>query len=216
MFEGKDKILVIEGQTSTPREEREALLETRGQGVRGRNRRKQAMETMNEESIIALDEVFTAKLAAVRASEQRMANISDPYARKALQKMIQEERSQLMNLAELIEMVEQSPESGSFTRARRQMSHRLKSQSNKNFVYGVGVALLGALLFPTLKESLHPVAMKAMQGVKDLSDQAQGLLSGVREDIEDLVAEAEFEKLKSSIDSAMTGEELIDPTDPVK
>ncbi|AIF52150.1 hypothetical protein UFO1_2605 [Pelosinus sp. UFO1] len=208
--------MVIEGQTSTPREEREALLETRGQGVRGRNRRKQAMETMNEESIIALDEVFTAKLAAVRASEQRMANISDPYARKALQKMIQEERSQLMNLAELIEMVEQSPESGSFTRARRQMSHRLKSQSNKNFVYGVGVALLGALLFPTLKESLHPVAMKAMQGVKDLSDQAQGLLSGVREDIEDLVAEAEFEKLKSSIDSAMTGEELIDPTDPVK
>lgn len=215
MLEGKDKILVIEGQTSTPREEREALLENRGQG-RGRNRRKQVMETMNEESIVALDEVFTAKLAAVRASEQRMANISDPYARKALQKMIQEERSQLMNLAELIEMVEQSPESGSFTRARRQMSHRLKSPSNKNFVYGVGVALLGALLFPTLKESLHPVAMKAMQGVKDLSDQAQGLLSGVREDIEDLVAEAEFEKLKNSIDSAMIEQELLDPTDPIK
>ncbi|GMB02235.1 hypothetical protein [Pelosinus sp. IPA-1] len=208
--------MVIEGQRSTPREEREALLETREQGVRGRNRRKQVMETMNEESIVALDEVFTAKLAAVRASEQRMANISDPYARKALQRMIQEERSQLMNLAELIEMVEQNPESGSFARARRQMSHRLKNPSNKNFVYGVGVALLGALLFPTLKESLHPVAMKAMQGVKDLSDQAQGLLSGVREDIEDLVAEAEFEKLKSSIDSAMTGEELIDPTDPIK
>jgi len=202
--------LVVEGQASSPREEREALTETKAHG-RGRNRRKQAMETMNEESVAALDEVFTAKLAAVRASEQRLANISDPYARKALSKMIQEERSQLMNLAELIEMVEQSPESGSFTRARRQMSHRLKSPSNKNFVYGIGVAVLGALLFPTLKESLHPIAMKAMQGVRDLSEQAQGVLSGVREDIEDLVAEAEFEKLKSSIDSVVTEENFIDP-----
>lgn len=210
MLEGKDKILAIEGQAKTPSEEREGFLETRGQS-RGRDRRKQAMETMNEESVKALDDIFTAKLAAVRASEQRLASISDPYARKALSQMIQEERSQLMNLAELIEMVEQGPESGSFTRTRRQMSHRLKSPSNKSFAYGVGVALLGALLFPTLKESLHPVAMKAMQGVRDLSDQAQGLLSGVREDIEDLVAEAEFEKLKSSIDSAVAEEEWIDP-----
>ncbi|MBC8015842.1 MAG: hypothetical protein H7X79_08870 [Sporomusaceae bacterium] len=207
--------MVIEGQERTPGEERRDLIETRGRS-RGKDRRSQAMETMNEETVAALDEVFIAKLAAVRASEQRLASITDPYARKALSKMIQEERSQLINLAELIEMVEQSPESGSFTRARRQMSHRLKSPNNKNFAYGVGVALLGALLFPTLKESLHPVAMKAMHGVRELSEQAQGLLSGVREDIEDLVAEAEFEKLKSSIDSVVTGEELIDPMDPIK
>lgn len=210
MFEGKDKILVVEEQATTPSEGKDALTENRVHG-RGRNRRKQAMETMNEESVAALDEVFTAKLAAVRASEQRLASISDPYARKALSKMIKEERGQLLNLAELIEIVEQSPESGSFTRARRQMSHRLRSPSNKNFIYGISVAVLGALLLPTLKESLHPIAMKAMQGVRDLSEQAQGLMSGVREDIEDLVAEAEFQKLKTSIDSAVAGEELIDP-----
>jgi len=210
MLEGKDKILVVEGQASSPSEEKGALTENRAPG-HGKNRRKQAMETMNEESVVALDEVFTAKLVAVRASEQRLASISDPYARKALSKMIQEERSQLINLAELIEMVEESPENGSFTRTRRRMSHRLKSPSNKNFIYGMGVAVLGALLFPTLKESLHPIAMKAMQGVRDLSEQAQGLLSGVREDIEDLVAEAEFEKLKSSIDSVVTEDEFIDP-----
>lgn len=215
MFEGKDKILVIEGQERTPGEERRDLIETRGQS-RGRNRRTQVMETMNEDSVAALDEIFTAKLAAVRASEQRLASISDPYARKALSQMIQEERIQLMNLADLIEMVEQSPESGSFTRTRRQMSHRLKNPVNKSFAYGAGVALLGVLLFPTLKESLHPVAMKAMQGVRDLSEQAQGLLSGVREDIEDLVAEAEFEKLKSSIDSVVTEDELVGPMDPIK
>jgi|GEM_PF-1514202 len=214
MFEGKDKILVIEGQAKNPGEERKALLETKGHS-RGRNRRQEAMETMNEESVVALDEVFTAKLTAVRASEQRLASISDPYARKALSQMIQEERSQLINLAELIEMVEQSPESGSFTRARRQMSHRLKSPRNKNFAYGVGVALLGALLFPTIKDSLHPVIMKAMQGVRGLSEQAQGFMSGVREDIEDLVAEAEFEKLKSSIDNMVAEEDLIDPKDPI-
>jgi hypothetical protein len=215
VLEGKDKILTSEEQATTPNEERKALIETRGQS-RGRDRRKQAMETMNEESVAALDEIFTAKLAAVRAYEKRLASISDPYARRALSQMIQEERSQLMNLADLIEMVEQNPEGGSFSRARRQMSHRLKSPSNKSFAYGVGVAVLGALLFPTIKESLHPVAMKAMQGVRDLSEQAQGLLSGVRENIEDLVAEAEFERLKSSIDSAVSEEELVNPNDLIK
>jgi hypothetical protein len=214
MLEGKDKILVIEGQAKSPNEEREALLENRGR-ARGRNRRQQAMETMNEESVAALDQVFTAKLEAVRASEQRLASISDPYARKALQQMIQDERKQLLNLAELIEMVEQSPENGAFTRARRQMAHRLKNPSTKSFAYGIGITLLGALLFPTLKDSLHPVAMKAMQGIKDLSEQAQGLLGSVREDMEDLVAEAEFERLKSSIDSEVE-DVLGDPEDPLK
>lgn len=207
--------MAIEGQAKTPEEERVALRENRGHGDE-RSRRKQAMETMNEESVAALDEVFTAKLAAVRASEHQLASISDPYAHKALQQMIQEERSQLLNLADLIEMVEQGAESGSFTKARQRMSHRLKSPSNKNFAYGVGVALLGALLFPTLKESLHPVAMKAVQGVKDLSEQAKGLLSSVKEDMEDMVAEAEFEKLKNSIDNAVAEEELIDPKDPIQ
>jgi len=205
-----DKILAIQEQAQTPSEERKALIEPRENG-RVHNRRQQVMDTMNEESVAALDEVFTVKLAALRASEQRLASITDPYGRTALQNMIQEERSQLMSLADLIEMVELSPESGAFTRARRQMSHRLQSPSNKNFAYGVGVALVGAMLFPTLKESLHPVVMKVMQGVKDLSEQAQGLLGGVKEDIEDLVAEAEFEKLKSSIDSAVSEVDLIDP-----
>jgi glutamate racemase len=200
MFKGEDKILAIEGQAKTPEEERVALRENRGHGDE-RSRRKQAMETMNEESV---------------ASEHQLASISDPYAHKALQQMIQEERSQLLNLADLIEMVEQGAESGSFTKARQRMSHRLKSPSNKNFAYGVGVALLGALLFPTLKESLHPVAMKAVQGVKDLSEQAKGLLSSVKEDMEDMVAEAEFEKLKNSIDNAVAEEELIDPKDPIQ
>lgn len=215
MFEGKDKILVIEGQAKSSNEEREALLETRERS-RGRNRRQQAMETMNEESVAALDQVFTAKLEAVRASEQRLASISDPYARKALQQMIQDERKQLLNLAELIEIIEQNPESGPITRARRQMAHRLKSPNTKSFAYGIGVAVLGALLFPTLKDSLHPVAMKAVQGVKDLSEQARSLLGSVREDMEDLVAEAEFERLKNSIDSDLVEDVLSDPKDPLK
>ena len=205
-----DRILIREEQEQTPNEERKARIEPR-KNVRGQNRRQQVMDTMNEESVAALDEIFSAKLAALRASEERLTSISDPYGRTALQKMIQEERGQLMSLADLIEMVELIPESGSFTRARRQMSHRLSNPGNKNFAYGVGVALVGAMLFPTLKESLHPVVMKAMQGVKDLSEQAQGLLGGVKEDIEDLVAEAQFEKLKNSIDSAVSEVDLMDP-----
>ena len=47
----------------------------------------------------------------------------------------------------------------------------------------------------------------------DISEQVKGLLSGVQEDIEDLVSEAEFERLKNSIDAAI-GAETDDPAPP--
>lgn len=179
---------------------------------RAQRRRRQALEVMNEETVASLEQIFDAKLTAVRSYEQKLAHITDPYARRALQKMIMEERSQLIHLAELIELVEQSPDMGRITRTRRRMVHRLKSGHTKNLAYGAGLALLAVLMYPTLRDTLHPVIAKAAQGFADLSERAQGFISSMREDMEDLVAEAEFEKLKQSIDSEISGD--LTPPNP--
>jgi hypothetical protein len=202
----------IEGENKSGREERRALIEN-NKTNRGQRRRQQALAAMNEETVDSLDQIFEAKLNAVRAYELRLARVADPYAKQTLQKMIQDERRQLLNLAELIDLVEESPDLGRFTRATRQMKHRLNAGNGKNVAYGLGAVVLAALLIPGVKDALKPVLGKIMTGVHDLSEQAQGLISSVREDMEDMVAEAQFEKLKQSIDSEVGEDDF--PVDPL-
>lgn len=202
----------IEGENKAGREERRELIENNPVN-KGQRRRQQALAAMNGETVESLDQIFQAKLNAVRAYELRLARISDPYARQTLQKMIQDERRQLLNLAELIDLVEESPDMGRFTRATRQMKHRFKAGNGKNVAYGLGAAVLAALLIPGVKDALKPVLGKIVSGVNELSEQAQGLISSVKEDMEDMVAEAQFEKLKQSIDSEVGEEDF--PIDPL-
>ncbi len=202
----------IEGENKAGREERRELIENNPVN-KGQRRRQQALAAMNGETVESLDQIFQAKLNAVRAYELRLARISDPYARQTLQKMIQDERRQLLNLAELIDLVEESPDMGRFTRATRQMKHRFKAGNGKNVAYGLGAVVLAALLIPGVKDALKPVLGKIVSGVNELSEQAQGLISSVKEDMEDMVAEAQFEKLKQSIDSEVGEEDF--PIDPL-
>lgn len=196
--------IVSESKTGS-REQRETEDSVARKGVR---RRQQALAAMNEDTVTSLDQIFEAKLNAVRAYEQRLSRVADPYARQTLQKMIQAERRQLLNLAELIDLVEESPNMGGFTKATRQMKHRLNAGNGKNALYGFGAIVLAALLIPGVKDAFKPLLGKVMSGVNELSEQAQGLVSSVKEDMEDLVAEAEFEKLKQAIDDEVSGEEL--------
>lgn len=178
---------------------------------RGARIRQQAVESVNEQTINSLETVFEAKMAAIRTYEQKLATVNDPYARKSLQYMIQEERAQLLNLADLVEIVEQSPDLGRLTRARKRMAHQMRTNPARSAALGVGIALLGALMLPAVKDKLRPMALKAFQGIMDLSEQAQGLVSTMREDIEDIVAEAQFEKMKESMmmdDETIHGQDI--------
>ncbi|MEG6585456.1 hypothetical protein [Dendrosporobacter sp. 1207_IL3150] len=202
-----------EGENNSTREERRDLIDN-NRTVKEKRRRLQALQAMNGETVDSLDQIFEAKLNAVRIYEQRLARVTDPYAKQALEKMIQDERRQLLNLAELIDLVEESPDMGRFTRATRQMTHRLKAGNGKNIAYGLGAIALAALLIPGVKDALKPLASKVINGVNDLTEQAQGLISGVREDVEDLVAEAQFDKIKQSIDNAVVEDDFF--SDPNK
>jgi hypothetical protein len=170
---------------------------------RGQRLRQRAAETTSEESIAGLEQIFEAKLTAVQAYEKQLAGITDPYARKTLQHMIRQERQELMRLAELIELVETSPEMGRISRARRRFSHQVKTATGRDTGFWLGAIVVGAMLMPGVREKLRPLAVKTVQGVMELTEQVQGLFSGVKEDIEDLVSEAQFEKLRQSIDDAI-------------
>ncbi|SHI77043.1 hypothetical protein [Propionispora hippei] len=180
---------------------------------RGQRMRERISETTNVESSESLDQIFEAKLAAVSTYERKLATITDPYARSVLQDMIRQERRELMHLTELADFVEQSPDMNGFTRAHRRMGHRMKMKTGHSPAFWLGTAALGMLLLPSVREKLRPLAIKTVQGIMGLSEQAQGVFSGVREDLEDIVSEAQFEQFKQSIDSAIE-ETVPEPTEP--
>lgn len=196
------------------REERENRSRTRSERRSGGQRmRERIAETTNQESSKGLEQIFEAKLAAVRTYESKLASVTDPYARKVLQNMIKQERRELMNLTELADLVDQSPDMGGFTLARRRMGHQLKMRTGQDTTVLFGTAALGMLLLPSVREKLRPLAVKTVEGIMGLSEQAQGLFSGVREDLEDIVSEAKFENFKQSIDGAIE-ETVTDPNGP--
>lgn len=172
-------------------------------GSRSRRLKAKIGQVSNEETLAGLEQVFEAKLAAVQSYEQRLSAITDPYALKAMRQMIEQERRELMNLAELIELVENSPDMSGVGRLNRQFSHRIKSSTGRTPGFWLAAALVGAVLVPSVRETLRPIALKTVQGVMELGEQAQGLFSGVKEDLEDLVAEAQFDKLKQSIETSI-------------
>jgi len=188
-------------------EEAETLSEAATAKARSGNRsqelRRQALESAGEETLVGLEQVFEAKLAAIGVYEQRLQSMTDPYAKRTLQGMIANERKELLHLTELIELVEQSPDMGTLTRARRQLSHQVKVHTGKTPAFWLGATVLGAVMIPSVRESIRPALVKALQSIMELSEQAQGLFSGAREDLEDLMSEAQFERFKSSIDEGI-------------
>ncbi len=200
-------------------EEAETLSEAAADKPRAGNRskelRRQALESAGEETLVGLEQVFEAKLSAIRVYEQRLQSMTDPYARRTLQGMIANERKELLHLAELIDLVEQSPDMGTLTRARRQLSHQVKVRTGRPPAFWMGAAVLGAVMIPGVRESIRPALVKALQSVMELSEQAQGLFSGVREDFEDLMSEAQFERFKNSIDEVVEEAAVPTPEPPV-
>lgn len=68
----------------------------------------------------------------------------------------------------------------------------------RGFSLGLGAAVLGFLLVPATRKALRPVLVAGLRGLMDLADQAKVSLATAREELEDIVAEAQFERLRQA------------------
>jgi len=83
----------------------------------------------------------------------------------------------------------------------RRTARQERSQNAFGFLRGntgsmLLVGVLALLLLPQLRQLLRPVAAAAAQGAGDLTSNAQDLVQGAQEWLEDVVAEAQFNKLQ--------------------
>lgn len=70
----------------------------------------------------------------------------------------------------------------------------------EGIVTGVGLTVAAALLMPVIREVAKPIASAGVQSVSLVNRQLRSGISYIREEIEDIVAEAQWERLKRSID----------------
>lgn len=84
-------------------------------------------------------------------------------------------------------------------RAKQQPLAGLLSQEQlQGFLWGAGVAALIMLLLPQAKQTLRPLAVATVKSGLDLVDQLKGLVGEAGEGLSDLVAEAQFERMKEA------------------
>ncbi|MBM7865245.1 hypothetical protein GTO89_00490 [Heliobacterium gestii] len=69
--------------------------------------------------------------------------------------------------------------------------HLLRDRGTKGFLLGLGAAALSAYALPRVSKALRPIAVKATQEAIHLYDSAVTKLSEWKEDVEDIVAEAQ-------------------------
>lgn len=84
------------------------------------------------------------------------------------------------------------------------------SPETKSFAYGVGVGVLATIMFPQIKDNLKPVAAVAAKGAVGIADKFQEMISGMREGIEDIVAEAKWENLKKTLDNEILKDPAVE------
>ncbi|MFZ5945915.1 MAG: hypothetical protein ACOYVD_17630 [Bacillota bacterium] len=71
----------------------------------------------------------------------------------------------------------------------------LNSPRVNNFFRGVGLAATGLFLAPSLARAVRPLVVQTVQGVMSATDELKTIVSDAKEDIEDMFAEANWDRI---------------------
>jgi PHD/YefM family antitoxin component YafN of YafNO toxin-antitoxin module len=72
-------------------------------------------------------------------------------------------------------------------------------------VAGIALAVAAPVLLPVAKNVLQPLAVLGKKGAGNLVDRAKYAVQIAKEEVEDIVAEAQFERLKRQLDREILG-----------
>jgi len=148
--------------------------------------------------IASLRRELRKELQAIRNMERRVQRQRNPEVRALLQEIIEEARERNVTVGELSELLGPSslPES-------------LREISTNRTLWTVLLVMLALLTVPAFRSALTPSLNKILAEVVMLGDKAKAAMTKLREGVEDIVAEAQFEKIKKALEP--TDEREIKP-----
>lgn len=75
--------------------------------------------------------------------------------------------------------------------------------SLEGMITGIGVALAASVILPMVKKVARPAMAVGIQGATMLGNEVKSRVGHIKEGIEDIVAEAQFERMRKQIDRDM-------------
>lgn len=76
----------------------------------------------------------------------------------------------------------------------------------EKIIVGAALAVAASALLPILRSTLKPLAQTGMQGSLGLADRLRYAVQVARDEVEDIIAEAQFERMKKRIDDEIAGD----------
>ncbi|MGI9862046.1 hypothetical protein SDD30_11775 [Moorella naiadis] len=128
------------------------------------------------------------------------ADIDDPRARGIVQRLLRDLRTQQQEVASLRRLTDRYPELGSLAWVRQRLHYWLQSSNVRSFLLGAGLGLAVLAVVPLARKNCRPLVVKVMREIMELSAKSQELVAGLKEGLEDLVSEAQFEAMKQSLE----------------
>lgn len=150
--------------------------------------------------IASLRRELRKELQAIRNMERRVQRQRNPEVRALLQEIIEEARERNVTVGELSELLGPSslPES-------------LREISTNRTMWTVLLVILTLLTVPAFRNALTPYLNKILAEIVILGDKTKATMTKIREDIEDIVAEAQFEKIKKDLEPTDENEIKLGP-----
>ncbi|MHB1653358.1 MAG: DUF5132 domain-containing protein [Desulfitobacteriaceae bacterium] len=74
-----------------------------------------------------------------------------------------------------------------------------KNMEKASLLTGAALGLTATTLLPVLKTTLRALTIVGVRGAIDLADSTKSTLKLAREEIEDIIAEAQFERMKNQL-----------------
>ena len=147
-------------------------------------------------------------LEIMRDTDKRLNKITDPETRRVVETIFLEAQKEGMPLDHIINQLNAGHGTG--TRWKQQVGGWFGSGEGRGLLWGIGLSLVISLLFPATREGLRNLGVKMLQGTMNLTEQTRSTFGLAKEELEDMIAEANFNNLQDSQDSP---QEPIDPID---
>jgi hypothetical protein len=197
--DGHDKRALSKQDLETIKQE--LLLEMRQNDYYGYGQPMQNRLAPSERRLLdAMKEELQADLKAQQIYQQQWQKSPNRHARKMVDDIMGDALEMGYTRAEVMAAINQLHNRGSW---RYRINSALASPEGRGFKWGVGSALLLLFLLPSLGKSLRPITKWAVGESMELTDKIQKMAATVKEDIEDLVAEAQFDREKRVLDNEM-------------
>lgn len=134
------------------------------------------------------------ELKALKAIEDRAGRVRDPEVRCLVRELVTDAGERGMTIGDLYEGLAGG-------RGVRERLENLWDNNNNNHLMYMGLVLLALLAIPQVREALRPMLGKMVDELDSVGDRVKSLVTKAKEGLEDIVAEAQFERLQDAINA---------------